>query len=149
MYYNNKDIRIEEKLKPKIGPDELLVKTMACGICGSDVMEWYRIKKAPRVLGHEMTGEIVYTYRGSWCAEGLNTTWGGEWRIIGEKGSVKWDGGDNFQAQVVADMFIDVGIRAILNFSPFKLRQPENCLMENVDFTVSLDNLAYHLNKVD
>lgn len=59
MYYNNKDIRIEEMPKPKIGPDELLIKTMACGICGSDVMEWYRIKKAPRVLGHEMSGEIV------------------------------------------------------------------------------------------
>jgi L-iditol 2-dehydrogenase len=44
--------------KPKIGTDELLVKVMACGICGSDVMEWYRIKKAPRVLGHEMTGII-------------------------------------------------------------------------------------------
>ncbi len=59
MYYNNKDVRIEEMPKPKIGPDELLIKTMACGICGSDVMEWYRIKKAPRVLGHEMSGEIV------------------------------------------------------------------------------------------
>ncbi len=59
MYYNNKDVRIEEIPKPKISPDELLVKAMACGICGSDVMEWYRIKKAPRVLGHEMTGEIV------------------------------------------------------------------------------------------
>jgi L-iditol 2-dehydrogenase len=32
---------------------------MACGICGTDVLEWYRIKKAPRVLGHEMTGEIA------------------------------------------------------------------------------------------
>lgn len=59
MYYNNKDIRIEEKPKPEISPDELLVKTIASGICGSDVMEWYRIKKAPRVLGHEMTGKIV------------------------------------------------------------------------------------------
>jgi len=59
MYYNNKDVRIEEIPRPKIGPDELLVKTMACGICGSDVMEWYRIKKVPRVLGHEMSGEIV------------------------------------------------------------------------------------------
>jgi L-iditol 2-dehydrogenase len=59
MYYSNKDIRIEEMPKPEIGPEELLVKAMACGICGSDVMEWYRIRKAPRVLGHEMTGEIV------------------------------------------------------------------------------------------
>ncbi len=31
----------------------------ACGICGTDVMEWYRKPKAPRVLGHEMAGEIV------------------------------------------------------------------------------------------
>ena len=59
MYYSNKDIRIEEMPKPKIGREELLVKAMASGICGSDVMEWYRIRKAPRVLGHEMTGEIV------------------------------------------------------------------------------------------
>ena len=46
---------------PKIGADELLVQMHACGICGSDVLEWYRIKKAPLVLGHEMTGEIVKT----------------------------------------------------------------------------------------
>lgn len=59
MYYNNKDIRIEEMPIPKIGPEELLVKVLACGICGSDVMEWYRIKKAPRVLGHEISGEVV------------------------------------------------------------------------------------------
>jgi L-iditol 2-dehydrogenase len=59
MYYHNKDVRLEEIPKPKIGPGELLVKVLASGICGSDVMEWYRIKKAPRVLGHEITGEIV------------------------------------------------------------------------------------------
>jgi len=59
MYYNNRDVRFEETPIPKIGPDELLVQMHACGICGSDVLEWYRIKKAPIVLGHEMTGEIV------------------------------------------------------------------------------------------
>jgi len=59
MYYNNKDVRLEEIPTPHIGPGELLVKVLASGICGSDVMEWYRKKKAPRVLGHEMTGEIV------------------------------------------------------------------------------------------
>jgi len=58
MYYNNRDVRVEEMPVPEIGPGELLVKTMASGICGSDVMEWYRIKKAPRVLGHEITGAI-------------------------------------------------------------------------------------------
>ncbi|MBU0694666.1 MAG: zinc-dependent dehydrogenase [Candidatus Omnitrophica bacterium] len=59
MYYNNNDVRIEEVTKPQIGPGELLVKVLASGICGSDVMQWYRIKKAPLVLGHEITGEIV------------------------------------------------------------------------------------------
>ncbi|MCP8305769.1 MAG: alcohol dehydrogenase catalytic domain-containing protein [archaeon] len=59
VYYNNNDVRLEEMPRPKIGPGELLVKVMASGICGSDVLEWYRIPKAPRVLGHEATGEIV------------------------------------------------------------------------------------------
>ena len=59
MYYNNRDVRLEEMPTPEIGPGELLVKVLASGICGSDVMEWYRIKKAPLVLGHEITGEIV------------------------------------------------------------------------------------------
>lgn len=59
MYYNNNDVRIEEMPVPMIGPTELLVKVKASGICGSDVMEWYRIKKAPKVLGHEITGDIV------------------------------------------------------------------------------------------
>ena len=59
MYYNNRDVRLEQMPTPTIGPGELLVKVLASGICGSDVMEWYRIKKAPRVLGHEIAGEIV------------------------------------------------------------------------------------------
>ena len=59
VYYNNNDVRIEQRPIPEITDKELLVKMHSCGICGSDVMEWYRIKTAPRVLGHEMTGEIV------------------------------------------------------------------------------------------
>jgi len=59
MYYNNRDVRLEEMPLPKISSGELLVKVMASGICGSDVMEWYRLKRAPLVLGHEATGEIV------------------------------------------------------------------------------------------
>jgi len=58
MYYNNKDVRIEERPIPKINDDEILVKVMSSGICGTDVMEWYRIKKAPIVLGHEIAGIV-------------------------------------------------------------------------------------------
>jgi L-iditol 2-dehydrogenase len=61
VYYNNKDIRIQELTKPKIGSDEILLKVMASGICGTDVVEWYRLPKAPRVLGHEATGIIAET----------------------------------------------------------------------------------------
>jgi len=63
---------------------------------------WYD-HDASAVAIYDMTDDIVYTYRGSWCPEGLNTTWECDWRIIGDKGSVKWDGGGNMQAQVVAE----------------------------------------------
>jgi L-iditol 2-dehydrogenase len=58
VYYNNRDVRIQEMPMPEIAEDELLLKVMACGVCGSDVIEWYRVPKAPRVLGHEATGVI-------------------------------------------------------------------------------------------
>jgi L-iditol 2-dehydrogenase len=58
VYYNNADIRITELPQPEINADELLVKVMACGICGSDVTEWYRLPSSPRVLGHEATGIV-------------------------------------------------------------------------------------------
>ncbi len=59
MYYNKGDVRLEEVPTPAIGANELLVKIMASGICGSDVMEWYRLHKAPLILGHEIAGEVV------------------------------------------------------------------------------------------
>lgn len=59
VYHSNSDIRLEERAAPGIGPGELLMRVEASGICGSDVMEWYRIKRAPLVLGHEVSGEVV------------------------------------------------------------------------------------------
>ena len=59
MWYNNKDIRIEDLPKPEPGPQEMLVKVISCGICGSDIVEWYRLPRAPLVQGHEMGGEVV------------------------------------------------------------------------------------------
>lgn len=59
MYYNNRDVRAEEAPRPKVGVCDILLQVRACGICGSDLMEWYRIKRAPLVLGHELTGEVV------------------------------------------------------------------------------------------
>jgi len=59
VYHNNHDVRIEERPRPVTGPGELLLRIEASGICGSDVMEWYRVRNAPRVLGHEVAGEVV------------------------------------------------------------------------------------------
>jgi len=59
MYYSNRDVRLEEMPVPRIGPGELLLRVEASGICGSDVMEWYRKDRVPLVLGHEIGGEVV------------------------------------------------------------------------------------------
>jgi L-iditol 2-dehydrogenase len=59
VWYNNKDIRIEAVPKPEPGPKEILIKVVACGICGSDIVEWYRLPRAPLVQGHEIGAEVV------------------------------------------------------------------------------------------
>jgi predicted dehydrogenase len=63
---------------------------------------WYD-HDAAAVAVFEMTGGIVYTYQGSWCAYGLPTKWEADWRVIGQKGSVRWDGAADFTAQAVTD----------------------------------------------
>ena len=64
VYYSNSDIRTEDVEDLPVGPGEIKVKIMACGVCGSDVMEWYRIKRAGRpggigAFGHECTGTVA------------------------------------------------------------------------------------------
>jgi L-iditol 2-dehydrogenase len=58
VYHSNEDVRLVEMERPEAGPGELLVRIEASGICGSDVMEWYRLRKAPLVLGHEIAGVV-------------------------------------------------------------------------------------------
>ena len=59
VYYGPNDIRVEERPQPQISPDEILVEMKACGICGSDLMDWYLENRAPLVLGHEPAGNVV------------------------------------------------------------------------------------------
>lgn len=59
MYYSNNDIRLKEMPVPEAGRGEIVIRIHASGICGSDVLEWYRAGKTPLVLGHEIAGEIV------------------------------------------------------------------------------------------
>lgn len=59
VYYSQQDIRIEELPMPKLDEDEVLVEMKACGVCGSDLMDWYLKSRAPLVLGHEPAGAIA------------------------------------------------------------------------------------------
>jgi len=58
-WYNNKDIRIVEFPTPKPKSREMLVKVISCGICGSDIVEWYRLPRAPLIQGHEVGAQVV------------------------------------------------------------------------------------------
>ncbi len=61
---------------------------------------WYA-HGASAAVTFEMTGGVVFTYRGSWCAEGLPTPWESQWRIVGTRGSVVWDGAESIRCEVV------------------------------------------------
>ena len=51
-------------------------------------------------------------------------------------------------AQRVTEMLSAAGVRAILNFAPIQVRTPEGCIVENVDFSVKLESLVYHLERL-
>jgi predicted dehydrogenase len=61
---------------------------------------WYS-RDASAAAIFEMTGNIVFNYRGSWCSEGHRTPWESEWRIVGTKGTVRWDGNTGMRCEVV------------------------------------------------
>ncbi|WP_421762032.1 Gfo/Idh/MocA family protein [Devosia sp.] len=62
---------------------------------------WYRHGAVANAI-FEFSNDIVFTYRGSWAAEGANTSWESAWRIIGTKGTLVWDGADRWEAHRVA-----------------------------------------------
>lgn len=61
---------------------------------------WYK-GDASAIVIFEMTNGIVFSYRGSWCSEGQMTDWNSTWRVIGNTGSVQWDGKEDLRAQAV------------------------------------------------
>lgn len=62
---------------------------------------WYAHGSVANAI-FEFSDDVVFTYRGSWSAEGANTSWDSSWRIVGSKGTLLWDGADGFEANVVA-----------------------------------------------
>lgn len=59
VYYSLDNIIMQDMPTPKIGAKDILVEMRACGVCGSDLMEWYLKTRAPLVLGHEPAGVVA------------------------------------------------------------------------------------------
>ncbi|TJY41102.1 Gfo/Idh/MocA family oxidoreductase [Cohnella pontilimi] len=62
---------------------------------------WYA-GNSSAVCIFEMSDGSVFCYRGSWSAEGAQTSWEGEWRVTGERGTAIWDGTNPPYAEIVA-----------------------------------------------
>ncbi|WFP60147.1 Gfo/Idh/MocA family oxidoreductase [Mesorhizobium sp. WSM4904] len=62
---------------------------------------WYRQGSSASAV-FDFGGGKVFTYAGSWCADGFRTSWEGSWRIVAERGSLLWDGHEELRAEVVA-----------------------------------------------
>lgn len=60
---------------------------------------WYAHGASANAI-FKLSGDAVFTYRGSWCAEGRRTSWESAWRLVGSKGMLTWDGEDAFEATV-------------------------------------------------
>lgn len=63
---------------------------------------WYAHGASANAI-FRLSGDGVFTYRGSWCAEGRRTSWESAWRLVGSKGMITWDGEDAFEATVAGD----------------------------------------------
>lgn len=62
VLYGIRDVRIEERPTPQLGPDDVLIEVSHCGICGSDIhfiVEWPGAAKPGSIEGHEFSGTIV------------------------------------------------------------------------------------------
>jgi len=53
-----REVRIEEDPEPEAGPGEVVCRVLACGVCGSDVLDAWVARKVPAVLGHELAAEV-------------------------------------------------------------------------------------------
>jgi len=70
---------------------------------------WYR-GDASALCIFEMEDGSVFDYRGSWCANGLNTSWESEWRVACAGGAVFWDGADKLYYDLTAQGEAKTGV---------------------------------------
>jgi predicted dehydrogenase len=102
---------------------------------------WYR-GNASAICVFEMDDGSVFDYRGSWCANGLNTSWESEWRIACENGAVFWDGVNKLYYDLTAGEKTKTGISSgneitasIKEITPvsMELRGHNACIKEMFD----------------
>ncbi len=62
---------------------------------------WYKGDVSASCI-FEMTNGVVFTYRGSWCSEGCHTSWNGDWRLIGDKGTLLYERDGDPHGQAIA-----------------------------------------------
>ncbi|HEX2106068.1 MAG TPA: alcohol dehydrogenase catalytic domain-containing protein [Solirubrobacteraceae bacterium] len=53
-----REVRVEEDPEPEAGAGEVVCRVLACGVCGSDVLDAWVARKVPTVLGHEIAAEV-------------------------------------------------------------------------------------------
>lgn len=61
VWYGQHDLRLEERALPPLGPGDVLVKVVGCGVCATDVHLLdgsIRLYDPPKVLGHEVGGIV-------------------------------------------------------------------------------------------
>jgi predicted dehydrogenase len=97
---------------------------------------WYAHGAAANAL-FEFSDDVVFSYRGSWSAEGANTSWEGAWRVVGTKGTLLWDGGENFEAKAVAG---DTGF--FRDLKPIEVPEPADLAQTHGHASVIADFLA-------
>jgi predicted dehydrogenase len=132
-------------------------------LCGADAVsvyckEWnpagsWFAHGASAVAVFTMSNGVVYTYRGSWCSEGLRTSWESVWHGIGTRGSFRWDGYRDFKAQGLTAVGSPFSAVEDLAPPPFanaagpighggQIREFLDCLREGrTPETVSTDNI--------
>ena len=96
---------------------------------------WYKGDVAASCI-FEMSNGVVFTYRGSWCAEGCHTSWNGDWRMVGHQGTAVMIGEEQPRGQVVAG---DTGFNRPLKDldvpeSPLEFGGMHGALREMLDF---------------
>ncbi|WFU07931.1 Gfo/Idh/MocA family oxidoreductase [Rhizobium sp. CB3090] len=81
---------------------------------------WYKHGASAHAL-FEFSDDVVFSYRGSWCAEGKRTSWESQWRLTGSKGMLTWDGEEHFEASVAGH---EPGL--LHGFTPIEVPGPEH-----------------------